>query len=229
MKFRSKRYVESNKAVEKSKEYEVKEAVSIVKAFKKAKFDEAVDIVMKLGVDPKHSDQLVRGSFSLPKGIGKEVRVVVFASGDDKVEMARNAGAIEAGGDDLLKKVEGGWLDFDVAISTPDMMGKVGKLGRVLGPQGKMPSPKSGTVTNDILTAVKEFKEGKIEYRTDPGGNVHVPVGKISFPDEDLVENIKSFIKHIVSNRPPAAKGTFVQKISISSSMGPGVRIALAA
>ncbi len=229
MKFRSKRYAESNKAVEESKEYEVVEAVSIVKAFKKAKFDETVDIVMKLGVDPKHSDQLVRGSFSLPKGIGKEVRVVVFASGDDKVEMARNAGAIEAGGDELLKKVEGGWLDFDVAISTPDMMGKVGKLGRVLGPQGKMPSPKSGTVTNDILMAVKEFKEGKIEYRTDPGGNVHVPVGKISFPDEDLVENIKSFINHIVSNRPPAANGTFVQKISISSSMGPGVRIALAA
>ncbi len=229
MKFRSRRYVESSKAVEESKEYEIKEAVSIVKAFKKAQFDEAVDIVMKLGVDPKHSDQLVRGSFSLPKGIGKEVRVVVFASGDDKVEMARNAGAVEAGGDDLLKKVEGGWLDFDVAISTPDMMGKVGKLGRVLGPQGKMPSPKSGTVTNDISNTVKEFKEGKIEYRTDSGGNVHVPVGKISFPDEDLVENIKSFIKHIVSNRPPAAKGTFVQKISISSSMGPGVRIALAA
>ena len=229
MKFRSKRYVVSSRAVEKSKEYEIKEAVSIVKAFEKAKFDEAVDIVMKLGVDPKHSDQLVRGSFSLPKGIGKEVRVVVFAGGDDKVEMALTAGAVEAGGDDLLKKVEGGWLDFDVAISTPDMMGKVGKLGRVLGPQGKMPSPKSGTVTNDILNTVKEFKEGKIEYRTDAGGNVHVPVGKISFPDEDLVENITSFIKHIVGNRPPAAKGTFVQKISISSSMGPGVRIALAA
>ncbi len=229
MKFRSKRYTESNKVVEKSKEYEIVEAVSIVKAFKKAKFDETVDIVIKLGVDPKHSDQLVRGSFSLPKGIGKEVRVVVFASGDDKVEMARSAGAVEAGGDDLLKKVEGGWLDFDVAISTPDMMGKVGKLGRVLGPQGKMPSPKSGTVTNDILNTVKEFKEGKIEYRTDAGGNVHVPVGKVSFPDEDLVENINSFIKHIVGNRPPAAKGTFVQKISISSSMGPGVRIALAA
>ncbi len=229
MKFRSKRYADSSKAVEKSKEYEIKEAVSIVKTFKKTKFDETVDIVMKLGVDPKHSDQLVRGSFSLPKGIGKEVRVVVFASGDDKVEMAREAGAVEAGGDDLLKKVEGGWLDFDVAISTPDMMGKVGKLGRVLGPQGKMPSPKSGTVTNDILNTVKEFKEGKIEYRTDAGGNVHVPVGKISFPDEDLVENITSFIKHIVSNRPPAAKGIFVQKISISSSTGPGVRVALAA
>ncbi len=229
MKVRSRRYIESSKIVEKTKEYEIKEAVSIVKAFKKAKFDEAVDIVMKLGVDPKHSDQLVRGSFSLPKGIGKEVRVVVFASGDDKIEVARGAGAVEAGGDDLLAKVEGGWMDFDVAISTPDMMGKVGKLGRVLGPQGKMPSPKSGTVTNDVLNAVKEFREGKVEYRTDAGGNVHVPVGKVSFPDEDLVENINSFIKHIVSNRPPAAKGIFVQKISISSSMGPGVRIALAA
>ena len=229
MRFRGKRYTESSKTVEKTREYGVGEAVSIVKAFKKAKFDEAVDIVMKLGVDPKHSDQLVRGSFSLPKGIGKEVRVVVFAGSDDKVEVAQKAGAIEAGGDDLLKKVEGGWLDFDVAISTPDMMGKVGKLGRVLGPQGKMPSPKSGTVTNDILNAVKEFREGKIEYRTDAGGNVHAPVGKVSFPDSDLIENVESFINHIVSNRPPAAKGVFVQKISISSSMGPGVRVILAA
>lgn len=228
MKFRSKRYAESNKTVEKSKEYELKEAVSLLKTFKKTKFDETVDIVMKLSVDPKHSDQIVRGSFSLPKGIGKEIRVVVFASGD-KIKLAQEAGAVEAGGDDLLKKVEGGWLDFDVAISTPDMMGKVGKLGRVLGPQGKMPSPKSGTVTNDIQNAVKEFKEGKIEYRTDSGGNVHVPVGKTSFPDEDLVENIKSFIKHIIRNRPPAAKGTFVQKIFISSSMSPSVRVALVA
>ncbi len=227
MKCRSKRYIESNKTVEKSKEYELKEAVSVLKNFNKTKFDETVDIVMKLGVDPKHSDQIVRGSFSLPKGIGKEVRVVVFASGD-KIELAQKAGAVEAGGDDLLKKVEGGWLDFDVAISTPDMMGKVGKLGRVLGPQGKMPSPKSGTVTNDVETAVKEFKEGKIEYRTDAGGNVHIPVGKTSFPEEDLAENIRSFIKHIVSNKPPAAKGTFVQKISISSTMSPGVRVALA-
>jgi large subunit ribosomal protein L1 len=227
VKSRSKRYVDSNKTVEKSKEYELKEAVSVLKTFNKTKFDETVDIVMKLGVDPKHSDQIVRGSFSLPKGIGKEVRVVVFASGD-KIELAQKAGAVEAGGDDLLKKVEGGWLDFDVAISTPDMMGKVGKLGRVLGPQGKMPSPKSGTVTNDVETAVKEFKEGKIEYRTDAGGNVHVPVGKTSFSEEDLIANLSSFIKHIVSNKPPAAKGTFVQKISISSSMSPGVRVALA-
>jgi len=227
VKSRSKRYVDSDKTVEKSKEYELKEAVSVLKTFGKTKFDETVDIVMKLGVDPKHSDQIVRGSFSLPKGIGKEVRVVVFASGD-KIELAQKAGAVEAGGDDLLKKVEGGWLDFDVAISTPDMMGKVGKLGRVLGPQGKMPSPKSGTVTNDVETAVKEFKEGKIEYRTDAGGNVHVPVGKTSFSEEDLIANLSSFIKHIVSNKPPAAKGVFVQKISISSSMSPGVRVALA-
>lgn len=225
MKFRSKRYTESKKKRLKSKEYELKEAVSVLKTFNKTKFDETVEVVMKLGVDPKRSDQLVRGSFSLPKGIGKELRVVVFASGE-KAELAKKAGAMEVGGDDLIKKIEGGWLDFDVAISTPDMMRKVSKLGRVLGPQGKMPSPKSGTVTDDISNVVKEFKEGKIEYRTDAGGNVHTAVGKISFPDEDLVENIKSFIKHIINNRPPSAKGTFVQGTSISSSMSPGIRIA---
>jgi large subunit ribosomal protein L1 len=225
MKFRSKRYTESKKKRLKSKEYELKEAVSVLKTFNKTKFDETVEVVMKLGVDPKRSDQLVRGSFSLPKGIGKELRVVVFASGE-KAELAKKAGAMEVGGDDLIKKIEGGWLDFDVAISTPDMMRKVSKLGRVLGPQGKMPSPKSGTVTDDISNVVKEFKEGKIEYRTDAGGNVHTAVGKMSFPDEDLVENIKSFIKHIINNRPPSAKGTFVQGTSISSSMSPGIRIA---
>ncbi len=205
MKFRSKRYTESKKKLLKSKEYELKEAVSVLKTFNKTKFDETVEVVMKLGVDPKRSDQMVRGSFSLPKGIGKELRVVVFASGE-KAELAKKAGAMEVGDDDLIKKIEGGWLDFDVAISTPDMMRKVSKLGRVLGPQGKMPSPKSGTVTDDISNVVKEFKEGKIEYRTDAGGNVHTAVGKMSFPDEDLVENIKSFIKHIIGNRPPSAK-----------------------
>ena len=225
MKFRSKRYTESKKKLLKSKEYELKEAVSVLKTFSKAKFDETVEVVMKLGVDPKRSDQLVRGSFSLPKGIGKELRVVVFATGE-KAELAKEAGAMEVDGDDLIKKIEGGWLDFDVAISTPDMMRKVSKLGRVLGPQGKMPSPKSGTVTDDISNVVKEFKEGKIEYRTDAGGNVHTAVGKMSFPDEDLVENIKSFIKHIINNRPPSAKGIFVQGTSISSSMSPGIRIA---
>lgn len=227
MKFRSKQYVESKKKVQKSKEYGLKEAVSVLKTFNNAKFDETVEIVMKLGVDPKRSDQLVRGSFSLPKGIGKELRVIVFASGE-KAELAREAGAVEVGDDDLIAKIEGGWLDFDVAITVPDMMRKVSKLGRVLGPQGKMPSPKSGTVTDDVHNVVKEFKEGKIEYRTDAGGNVHTSVGKMSFPDEDLVENIKSFFKHILTNRPPSAKGTFVQKVFISSSMGPSVRVATA-
>ena len=224
MKFRSKRYTESKEKLLKSKEYELKEAISVLKTFDKTKFDETVEIVMKLGIDPKRSDQLVRGSFSLPKGIGKELRVIVFASGD-KAKLAKKAGAIEVNDDDLIKKIEDGWLDFDVAISTPDMMRKVSKLGRILGPQGKMPSPKSGTVTDDISNVVKEFREGKIEYRTDAGGNVHTAVGKISFPDEDLAENVKSFIKHIINNRPSSAKGTFVQKISISSSMSPGIRI----
>ncbi len=224
MKFRSKRYTESKEKLLKSKEYELKEAISVLKTFDKTKFDETVEIVMKLGIDPKRSDQLVRGSFSLPKGIGKELRVIVFASGD-KAKLAKKAGAIEVNDDDLIKKIEDGWLDFDVAISTPDMMRKVSKLGRILGPQGKMPSPKSGTVTDDISNVVKEFREGKIEYRTDAGGNVHTAVGKMSFPDEDLAENVKSFIKHIINNRPSSAKGTFVQKISISSSMSPGIRI----
>src|SRR3990167_2005452 len=224
MKFRSKRYAESNKTVEKSKEYELKEAVSVLKTFKKTKFDETVDMVMKLSVDPKHSDQIVRGTFSLPKGIGKEVRVVVFASGD-KIKLAQEAGAVEAGGDDLLKKVEEGWLDFDVAISTPDMMGMVGKLGRVLGPQGKMPSPKSGTVTEDIETAVKEFKAGIIEYRTDAGGNVHALVGKLSFADADLEDNINTFVKHIVNSRPSSAKGEFVEKVSVSATMSLGIML----
>ena len=224
MKFRSKRYTESKEKLLKSNEYELKEAISVLKTFDKTKFDETVEIVMKLGIDPKRSDQLVRGSFSLPKGIGKELRVIVFASGD-KAKLAKKAGAIEVNGDDLIKKIEDGWLDFDVAISTPNMMRKVSKLGRILGPQGKMPSPKSGTVTDDISNVVKEFREGKIEYRTDAGGNVHTAVGTMSFPDEDLAENVKSFIKHIINNRPSSAKGTFVQKISISSSMSPGIRI----
>ena len=193
MKFRSKRYTESKEKLLKSKEYELKEAISVLKTFDKTKFDETVEIVMKLGIDPKRSDQLVRGSFSLPKGIGKELRVIVFASGE-KVKLAKKAGAIEVDGDDLIKKIEDGWLDFDVAISTPDMMRKVSKLGRILGPQGKMPSPKSGTVTDDISNVVKEFREGKIEYRTDAGGNVHTAIGKMSFPVADLAEHVKSFI-----------------------------------
>ncbi len=224
MRFRSKRYAGSKEKFSKSKEYELKEAISTLKTFDKAKFDETVEIVMKLGIDPKRSDQLVRGAISLPKGIGKELKVIVFASGE-KAELAKEAGAIEVGDDDLIKKIEDGWLDFDVAIAVPDMMRKVSKLGKVLGPQGKMPSPKSGTVTEDVSNIVKEFKAGKIEYRTDSGGNVHSPVGKMSFPNEDLVENIKAFVNYIITNRPPSTKGTFVQKIFVSSSMGPGIRV----
>lgn len=224
MKFRSKRYTASKNIALKKSEFELKEGVSVLKAFEKPKFDETVDIVMKLGVDPKRADQLVRGSVSLPKGIGKELRVIVFAA-DEKAELALKAGAVAVGDDDLIEKIEGGWSDFDVAISTPDMMRKVGKLGKTLGPQGKMPSPKSGTVTDDVYTVAKEFKEGKIEFRCDAGGNVHAPVGKLSFSDNDLVENIEFFIKYIKNNKPPAAKGVFVQKVFISATMGPSVKI----
>lgn len=221
---KSKRYLESKSVVDSEKKYELKEAVKILKSFKQAKFDESVEVAMKLGIDPKQSDQLVRGSISLPKGIGKSVKVIVFAAGE-KAAVAKKSGADEVGAEELVKKVEGGWTDFDVAIASSDMMRLVGKLGRVLGPQGKMPSPKSGTVTDDIETAVKEFKAGKIEYRTDSGGNVHSIVGKVSFLDKDLEDNISTFVKHIVNSRPASAKGVFVEKVSVSSTMSPGIML----
>lgn len=221
---RSKRYLESRKNVDVVKKYELKEAVKLLKSFKRTKFDESVEVVIKLGIDPKQSDQLIRGAISLPKGIGKSLKVIVFASGE-KAEIAKKAGADEVGAEDLVKKVEGGWTDFDVAIATSDMMRLVGKLGRVLGPQGKMPSPKSGTVTDDIEKAVKEFKAGKIEYRTDAGGNVHALVGKVSFSDSDLEDNINTFVKHIINSRPASAKGIFLEKASVSSTMNPGIMI----
>lgn len=221
---RSKRYVESKKIVDSEKKYELKEAVKLLKSFKLAKFDESVEVAMKLGIDPKQSDQLVRGSVSLPKGIGRSLKVIVFATGE-KATIAKKAGADEVGAEELVKKVEGGWTDFDVAIAASDMMRLVGKLGRVLGPQGKMPSPKSGTVTDDIETAVKEFKAGKLEYRTDAGGNVHSIVGKVSFSDKDLEDNINAFVKHIVNSRPASAKGVFVEKVSVSSTMSPGIML----
>ena len=224
MKKRSKRYKEGVKEIDSNKCYSVDEAVSVMRTIKNAKFDESVDIAIKLGIDPKKSDQLVRGAFSLPHGTGKSVRIIVFATGE-KADIAKKAGAIEAGGDDLVKKVKGGWLDFDVAMSSPELMREVGKLGKVLGPQGKMPSPKSGTVTNDIEQAVKEFMAGKIEFKTDAGGNVHGLMGKLSFPEKNLVENIQSFIKHIVGLRPSSSKGTFLLKASVSSTMGPGLLI----
>ena len=221
---KSKRYLESRKVVDSEKKYGITEAVKVLKMFKPAKFNESVEVVMKLGIDPKQSDQLIRGSISLPKGIGKSLKVIVFAAGE-KAVIAKKAGADEVGAEDLVKKVEGGWADFDVAISASDMMRLVGKLGRVLGPQGKMPSPKSGTVTDDIETAVKEFKAGKIEYRTDAGGNVQALVGKLSFSDADLEDNINTFVKHIVNSRPSSAKGEFVEKVSVSSTMSPGIML----
>lgn len=221
---KSKRYLESVKLVDPKKKYELKDAVVLLKTFKPAKFDESVEVAMKLGIDPKQSDQLIRGSISLPKGIGKSLKVIAFAGGD-KAVIAKKAGADEVGAEDLVKKVEGGWTDFDVAIATSDMMRLVGRLGRVLGPQGKMPSPKSGTVTDDIETAVKEFKAGKIEYRTDAGGNVHAIVGKVSFSHKDLEDNINTFVKQIISSRPASAKGVFVENVSLSSTMGPGIML----
>lgn len=221
---RSKRYLESRKVVNSEKKYGIHEAVKLLKLLKPAKFNESVEVAMKLGIDPKQSDQLIRGSISLPKGIGKSLKVIVFATGE-KAALAKKAGADEVGAEDLVKKVESGWADFDVAISTSDMMRLVGKLGRVLGPQGKMPSPKSGTVTDDIETAVKEFKAGKIEYRTDAGGNVQALVGKLSFSDADLEDNINTFVKHIMNSRPSSAKGEFVEKVSVSSTMSPGIML----
>jgi large subunit ribosomal protein L1 len=222
----SKRYQAAAKKVDPNKRYTVAEAVTILKSFDKAKFDESVEVVMKLGIDPKQSDQVVRGAVALPKGIGKQVRVIAFASGQ-KAEDAKAAGADAVGSDDLVQKVTGGWTDFDVAVAAPDMMRSVGKLGRILGPIGKMPSPKSGTVTENIGQAVKEFKAGKIEFRTDTGGNVHALVGKTSFAPADLQSNIEAFISHILSLKPASAKGTYLQKAVVSATMSPGIKLAV--
>jgi large subunit ribosomal protein L1 len=191
-----------------------------------AKFDETVEVGMKLGIDPKQADQLVRGSISLPHGLGTSKKVIVFAEGA-RAEEARAAGALEVGGAELAKKIEGGWLDFDVAVASPDMMKVVGRLGRVLGPQGKMPSPKSGTVTEDIATAVKEFKAGRVEYRNDTEGNIHLPVGKKSFAEKTLAENIEALLAHIGRAKPASSKGVFIQKAVVSLTMSPGVPLAV--
>ena len=226
MRKRSKRYKECEKEVIKDKYYKVEDAVTILKSMKTVKFDESVEVALKLGVDPKKSDQLVRGAYSLPHGTGKKLKIIVFA-GEDSAEKAKNAGAFEAGNEELIKKVKGGWLDFDVAIASPELMGEVGKLGKILGPQGKMPTPKSGTVTKDVETAVKEFMAGKIELKTDSGGNLHGLVGKLSFSENALKENIEGFVKHIISLRPTSVKGTFLLNASVSSTMGPGLMIGI--
>ena len=223
MGMRSKRYRQSV-AKKKPEPVPVPEAVAILKKFDSAKFDETVELSLKLGIDPKQSNQAVRGSFSLPHGIGKTVKVVAFAEGE-AAQKAKQAGAIEVGGEDLAKKILEGWMDFDVAVAHPAMMRHVGKLGRVLGPHGKMPSPKSGTVTDDIERVVREFVAGKIEFRNDDTGNLHVVMGKKSFAPEKLTANIAAFVDHIRTLKPPSSKGIFLQKACLSSTMSPGIPV----
>ena len=201
------------------------EAIAAVKECATAKFDETIELAFFLGVDPRHAEQMVRGSVSLPHGTGKDVRVIVFCKSDTQVQEAKEMGAIEAGSDELVEKVQSGWTDFDAAVSTPDMMGQVGKLGRVLGPRGLMPSPKAGTVTPEVAKAVSEIKKGKIDYRVDKNSNIHVPVGKSSFEAGQLKENAAAVIESIVKARPAACKGTYLKSCTMSSTMGPGFRL----
>lgn len=218
---RSKRY--QNDAKKASQDpVSVAEGVKKVRTYASTKFDQSVDIVMHLGIDTKQSDQNLRGALSLPHGIGKSRRVIAFCE-DSDAEAAKAAGAIEAGCDALIAKILDGWSDFDVAVASPKVMGKAGKLGRVLGPQGKMPSPKNGTVTPDILQAVAEFSAGKVEYRSDAGGNIHAVVGKMSFSEEKLVDNVQAFIAHIRKIRPQSTKGTYIKKVCLSATMSPSV------
>lgn len=219
-----KRMKEASSLVEANKEYSIADGVDLVKKTSKAKFNESVDIAVRLGVDPKKSDQMIRGTASLPNGIGKDVRVLVLTKGA-KDQEARDAGAEHVGFEDYLEKIKEGWADIDVIIATPDVMGEVGKLGKVLGPRGLMPNPKSGTVTLEVGQAVKEVKAGKISFRVDKAGIVHAMVGKTSFPENQLVENIQAFITVLNRMKPTAAKGVYIRGITLSSTMGPGVRV----
>ena len=207
--------------------YPLQDAMPLVKKAAYAKFDETVELAMRLGVDPKHADQMVRGTVVLPHGLGKSKRVIVIASGE-KVREGREAGADEVGGDDLVQRIQGGWLDFDAVVATPDMMKSVGRLGKVLGPRGLMPNPKTGTVTMDVARAVKEVKAGKVEFRVDKTGIVHCPVGKVSFEAEKLAENAHALISSVLKAKPASAKGRYVKSIVVSSTMGPGIPIDLA-
>ena len=222
---KGKRYVESAKLVDRTNLYDVEEAVSIIKKTANAKFDETIEAHIKLGVDGRHADQQVRGAVVLPHGTGKKVRVLVFAKGD-KVEEAQAAGADFVGGQELVPQIQNeGWLDFDVVVATPDMMGVVGRLGRVLGPKGLMPNPKAGTVTMDVTKAVNDIKAGKIEYRLDKTNIIHVPVGKASFTEEQLADNFHTLMGAIVKAKPAAAKGQYLRSVTITSTMGPGIKL----
>jgi large subunit ribosomal protein L1 len=219
-----KKHTDALRRFDRERLYPPPEAFEIVKSLATRKFDETVEVALRLGVDPRKADQMIRSTVSLPKGTGKSARVAVFAAGD-KAREAEEAGADIVGADDLVARIEGGFLDFDVAIATPDLMGQVGKLGRTLGPRGLMPNPKTGTVTNDVAKTVEEFKAGKVEYRTDRYGNVHVPIGKASFDTAALLENYHAVLDEILRAKPAAAKGRYLKAITASSTMGPGVRI----
>jgi large subunit ribosomal protein L1 len=201
------------------------QAVTVLKSFDNTKFDQTVEIAIRLGVDPKQADQLVRGSIVLPNGIGKNLRVIVFAKGD-KVDEAKQAGADEIGGPELAEKIKGGWTEFDVCIAAPDMMGVVGPLGKILGPRGLMPSPRAGTVTPDVAKTVREYKAGKVEFRTDAGGNIHAVVGKLSFDEKRLAENVQTFLNYVMSLKPATIRGQYIKGIALSATMSPSVRVA---
>src|SRR5687767_13644489 len=220
----TKREKAANAVYDRAKVHGVEEAMEILGKLPRAKFDETVDLSLRLGVDPKHADQMVRGAVVLPHGIGKTVRVVVFAKGEKDRE-AREAGADVVGAEDLVERVQGGWLEFDSAIATPDLMGQVGRLGKVLGPRGLMPNPKLGTVTFDVSRAVREAKAGKVEFRVDKAGNIHVPIGKRSFSAEQLRENTMALLDAIMRAKPPAAKGQYLRSMTLSSTMSPGARV----
>lgn len=219
-----KRFNEAQTKVDRDRLYSPREAVKLIKEFPSAKFDESVELSIRLGVDPRKADQMVRGAVSLPKGTGKTMRVAVFAKGE-KAKQAEEAGADVVGDDDLAERISGGWLEFDAIVASPDMMPAVGKLGRVLGPRGLMPNPKSGTVTDDVARAVGDIKGGRIEYRTDKHGNLHMIVGKKSFDEADLIENYAAVIDEVIRAKPAAAKGRYLKSIAMSTTMGPGVRI----
>jgi len=221
---RGKKYVEAAKLVDRATAYSATEAVELVKKTNTAKFDATVEAAFRLGVDPKKADQQIRGAVVLPHGTGKVQRVLVFAKGE-KAKEAEAAGAEFVGDADYIGKIQQGWFDFDVVVATPDMMGEVGKLGRVLGPKGLMPNPKTGTVTFDVTKAVNEIKAGKVEYRVDKAGNIHVPIGKVSFEDAKLVENFKTIADTLLKAKPAAAKGTYMKNATVASTMGPGVRV----
>ncbi len=219
-----KNYKEAKAKVDRTRDYSLDDALSLIKEMSSVKFDETVDICVRLGVDPRKADQMVRGAVVLPNGLGKSIRVVVFAKGE-KAQEATAAGADFVGADDLVEKIQGGWFDFDTAIATPDMMGTVGKIGRLLGPRSLMPNPKVGTVTFDITRAVEEAKSGKVEYRVEKAGIIHAPVGKVSFDVEKLRGNVLALMDALVKAKPSTAKGAYLQKVSISSTMGPGMTL----